>query len=149
MTCSNCGNEIPEARRVALPEETWCVDCVAADGDVERTEGVMLWHHKTAPELYTGPGVRTIRSFSRRGMHAQLPFSSYENPRMQASRRAQVELQETKAVMLELPPPENNFDEVRGGPSLPRATCHLDRPKVSPDGKCVECCVEWYARRNG
>lgn len=143
--CGNCGNEIPPARVAALPKETWCKDCVEKDGDVERITGVMIWEHKTAPELYMGPGVKAIRAASRRGNHANLPFTSYENPFLQKSRRAQVELQETKAVLQEKPEPE--FDSVLDGTSRVSASCHPERPKVSPDGKCLECCLDWYARR--
>lgn len=147
MTCANCGGPIPEARRLALPDETWCVKCVEQDGDVERITGTMVWDHKTAPELVTGHAAKVIRSYDRRGFHASLPFNSYENPRLQASRRAQVELQEVKATLLEIPPPEQKFTEVPGGPSIPMATCHKERPRVSPDGKCLECAVAWYERR--
>lgn len=145
MTCANCGQEIPKARRLALPGETWCVACVEASGDVERVQGAMVWNHKTGPELELGPGVPTLLRFSRRGPHASLPFNSYENPRMQASRRAQAELQDLKKVLRE--EPESEVEVVVDGVASIPATCHPDRPKVSPDGKCVECCVEWYARR--
>lgn len=81
MNCANCGMELSEARRLALPEEIWCKECVEESGDVTRLKGVLLWHHKTAPELYIAnqQAVETILRSSRSGVHAQLPMSSKKN----------------------------------------------------------------------
>jgi hypothetical protein len=144
MNCANCGEPLSEARQAALPSETWCARCVEESGDVERTTGVMVWDHKTAPTLITGHAAKTIRSYDRRGFHAALPFNSYENPRLQASRRAQQELQDVKAVLHEKPPPE--FDLVTDGTSVIPSRCHPNRPRATPDDKCVECAVAWYAK---
>src|SRR3954465_12621997 len=80
MKCANCNQPIPEARQLALPGETWCHSCVLESGDVERIKGVMLWHHKTSPEFYMGPGTEKILAHQRRGPHAQMAFTSKENP---------------------------------------------------------------------
>ncbi len=140
MNCANCGNAIPEARRAALPEETWCRKCVEADGDVERVRGAMTWEHKTAPTLVIGRAADIIRSYDRRGFHASLPMNSPNNPRMQASAEKQRDIQELHAIMREDPVIPKTYDDV------PRARCHPDRPKVGTSRLCVECAGKWYGR---
>ncbi len=138
--CANCGNEIPLARQQALLGETWCRDCVEADGDVQRTTGVMVWDHKTAPTLVTGHAADVIRSYDRRGFHAALPLNSPNNPRMQVSAEHQRDLQDLHAIMREDPVIAKTYNDV------PRAKCHPDRPKVGTSRLCAECAVAWYRR---
>ena len=141
VNCANCGEEIPTARVAALPGETWCVKCVAASGDVERTTGFMSWEHKTAPTLVLGPGADKLRQYDRRGFHASLPLNSPNNPRMQQAAEKQRELQDLKAIAREEPVIEKTYDDV------PRAKCHPDRPKVGTSNLCLECSIAWYERR--
>jgi hypothetical protein len=141
VNCANCGNSIPEARQLALPGETWCRDCVEADGDVERVRGAMTWEHKTAPTLVLGHAADIIRGYDRRGFHAALPMNSPNNPRMQASAAKQQDLKDLRSIMREEETPAKTYDDV------PRARCHPDRPKVGTSGKCYECAVKWYEER--
>jgi len=140
-TCENCGQPLSAARMAAAPEEKWCVACIEAAGDVERIRGVMLWHHKTAPELYTGPGTEKILSEQRKGPHAQMAFTSKNNPIMLKSLEtfnvsAELNLRERPQSREELAPVNQ-----------PMARCHPDRPRVTPKGHCLECALAYYERR--
>jgi hypothetical protein len=109
----------------------------------------MSWEHKTAPFIITSAevgekAIRELHRSSRRGVHAQLPFSVRENPSTLASR-----------------PPEGTtaeFDTIRteAGVRAPAARvtnvipakCHPERPAVTALSKlCVECSVQWYLQR--
>jgi hypothetical protein len=141
MDCGNCGKPLSEARRAALPQETWCRDCVEQSGDIDRIRGVMTWEHKTAPTLVLGHAADTIRKFDRRGFHAALPLSSPNNPRMQASAEKQRDFKDLHAIINEEPTIEKSYD------NIPRARCHPDRPKVGTSRLCPECAAAWYAKR--
>lgn len=142
MNCAKCGNPIPEARRQALPDETWCRDCVEADGDVARITGTMVWDHKTAPTLVLGRDAEIIRHYDRKGFSASLPMNSPNNPRMAQAAEKQREIQDLHAIMREEPVVPKTYNDV------PRAKCHPDRPKVGTSYLCAECAVIWYQRRN-
>jgi hypothetical protein len=140
MLCANCQQPISEARRAALPDETWCKDCVEKDGDVERIRGAMTWEHKTAPTLVLGHAADVIRGFDRRGFHAALPMNSPNNPRMQASAEKQRDLKDLRDIINEVPTIPKTYNDI------PRAACHPDRPKVGTSRLCAECAVAWYTR---
>lgn len=132
MNCANCDMEIPEARRIALPEERWCKNCVEEAGDVDRLKGTMLWHHKTAPELYIAnqQAVDLILRSSRSGVHAQLPMSSKKESAKTVAPPIRVDKEDLNLEVVELP-----------------ARCHPDRPRATPSGLCIECATEWYRIR--
>jgi hypothetical protein len=140
MDCIWCGNEIPKARQEAVPEEKLCKDCVEKSGDVDRIRGVMLWHHKTAPELYIGPGTEKLLAAQRTHLGANLPFTSKESP---FTRNAVATINLSEGLNLK----QRKMEEPNLVPELNPARCHPDRPRVSPDGKCVDCAMEWYRRR--
>lgn len=138
--CANCGAEIPAARTEALPEETWCKDCVEASGDVDRIKGIMLWHHKTAPELYIGPGTEKLLASQRTHLGANLPFTSKESP---FTRNAVASINLSEGLNLKQRK-EEPFNLI---PELNPARCHPEKPRATPDGKCVDCAMEWYRKR--
>jgi hypothetical protein len=140
VNCANCGAPIPPARREALPEETWCKDCVEKTGDVERIRGVMMWDHKTAPYIYTGPGTDKLLASQRTHLGANLPFTSKESP---FTRNAVATINLSEGLNL-----KDRKEEVPNLiPELNPARCHPDRPRATPDGKCLDCAMEWYRRR--
>ena len=142
MTCANCGVEIPVARLEALPGVETCVNCSMTP----QVKGRMVWDHKTAPTLEVCSPERfaNLTHLERRGFHAQLPLQSPNNPRMQAARAKQWDLQGTKRLMqtgteIECP----DAEAVMRHP----ARCHKDRPRINPTGDCLECALEKQARR--
>lgn len=141
--CIKCGNEIPPARILALPDEQLCKECVLAEGDVERTKGVMLWHHKTAPELYTQNqlAVATILRYSRRGAHAQLPLRG----RLNEEKRDQADQELRNLSLCIKEGPADTFERTDGL----LARCHPERPRATgyAGGLCLECATTWYAKR--
>lgn len=139
--CDNCGVEISAERKAAVPEERWCRQCVEEAGDVERIKGVMLWHHKTAPELFIGPGVDQILAEQRRGPHAQVNFVNRENAFV-------LKTLESKNVSEGLNLKDRLVETVtRETVNRPAARCHPDRPRINPRGECYECALKWYADR--
>lgn len=143
MNCTSCGNPITETRLRAVPNATQCVMCLQSDGDVERTQGFMVWDHKTAPELYTGPHVSRLRQLDRRGFHAQLPLNSCSNARL-AQSAGHLGGFEGLRDRNRQGDPEPTVEVAR--PSSPPSRCHPDRPRVNPLGLCFDCSVEWYAK---
>lgn len=125
----------------ALPGEQWCRLCVEADGDVQRIKGVMLWHHKTAPELYTGVGTEAILREQRKGPHAQMAFTPKGNTRMLKSLESF-----NVSDGLNLRNRVESREELEQV-NRPMARCHPDQPKATPDGKCLNCVKDYYARR--
>src|SRR5262245_1472279 len=156
-TCETCGQPLLAERLKARPGATHCVKCKELN-DEEKTIGVMLWDHKTAPriELSTSSSqgaVRSILRHSRRGVHAQLPLvSKGKAERAFATSDAPAS-------------PGAEFDSVRAyvrgeASSVPRdhadltdvrniipSRCHPTRPSISPSGLCLECALNWYAKR--
>lgn len=101
----------------------------------------MLWHHKTSPELYIGPGTEAILREQRKGPHAQMAFASKNNERMLKSLQnfnlsEGMNLRDRSVKMEEL-------EQV----NRPMARCHPDKPRATPDGKCLDCVKDYYARR--
>lgn len=135
--CEQCGQPIAAARLEAIPDATLCTECQSQD-DVPRVTGFMSWAHKTAPEIIIGPEAEVLRTYDRKGVHAQLPLGNRENIFTQMAeikREAISNLREKKLV------------KAVATVMVPRARCHPDRPKITPDGKCEQCAVDWYARR--
>lgn len=133
MNCANCGMELSEARKLALPEETWCKECVEESGDVNPTKGTMIWSHKTAPELYLAnqQAVDLILRSSRSGVHAQLPMSSKKEP-----------------AKVYIPGPLRERKEDLSLEVLnPPARCHPHLPRITPNGLCADCATNWYKIR--
>lgn len=138
MTCKNCGMEISVERQAAVPGEQWCKDCVEKAGDVEPIRGVMLWHHKTAPELYIGPGTDEILNGQRRGPHAQLGLGSKNSPVVVKS--LQTFNLSSSLNLKDRPEPPSTLEPAVFHPSR----CHPERPRVTPKGHCMECALLWY-----
>lgn len=139
--CANCGTEISSERREALPEERWCKDCVEKAGDVERVKGVMMWDHKTAPYIYTGPGTDKLLAAQRTHLGANLPMTPRESPFTLNAVSAQ---NVSEGLNLKGRKEKDCPNLVS---KLNPARCHPDRPRVSPDGKCLECAMKYYRRR--
>lgn len=139
--CALCREEIATTRLLALPTTTLCIRCV---GEVPKVEGFMTWEHKTAPTInITAPGdgmIEQYRKWTRRGVHAQLPFSSKSEP----FGRAPKPLIRTIAVSSELAEREIVLGSAT---NILHAKCHPDRPRVNPQGKCLECALHWYKVR--
>lgn len=145
--CITCGKEIPLARLQALPNTSQCIECIRDAGDVDLTEGYMSWEHKTAPVLITGPLTRILRRYSRRGPHAQLPLSSPKNPRIAQSVQAAENFRQTADLVRSNGALQTNVPEKRTVINTPRARCHPNRPRVTSDGKCLDCAITWYNKR--
>jgi hypothetical protein len=139
--CECCELEISQQRLEAIPNAKLCAICQQIQGDVPKVTGIMVWFHKTAPEIVIGRDAELLRPYDRRGFHAQLPMNSKNNPRMLQSLETQ---NLSQAIKLE-PPLE--YEVVSYFPS----NCHPDRPRVNVKGDCYECLVEhataWYTRR--
>lgn len=132
MNCQRCGNLIPEARQIAVPDERLCVDCVKELGDVDPIRGAMIYEHKTGPYLELTGDVEALLRNSRKGVHAQLPMSSKKRAEENQIGTFPSIVQKTE-ILLE--------------PALTlMARCHPDRPRVSPKGLCLSCSINWYRR---
>lgn len=142
--CINCGAEISAARRSAIPSASRCIACSEAN-DVEKTIGILTWDHKTAPtlQLSTEVGfqaIRTMQRYSRKGYHASLPLVSKSAAEKSLAASSQVRLAASiRDAIFDL---ECIESDARFIP----AKCHPERPALA-NGRCVECCVAWYARR--
>lgn len=103
----------------------------------------MSWEHKTAPELVLGPAADVLRSYDRRGVHAQLPLES--KARAQASTVAPQSVTERLDEGFDA---ENSVQDDRAPLSTTLCKNHPDRLAVV-NGKrlCAECAAEWYEVR--
>lgn len=128
--CTNCGAEIPAARRAALPATETCIGC----SEERKVQGLMVWDGKHTPilEVYAHGKLPP----DRKGFHASIGTNSVNNPRMVAS-VANFNL--SKQIKLEAPVAFNSATFIP-------ARCHSGRPKATPDGRCVECAVAYYVR---
>lgn len=135
MNCERCGKEIPEARRIAVPDERWCRDCVLELGDVDLIKGAMIYEHKTGGYLETTGNVGMLLANSRKGVHAQLPMAS----------KTRAEISHQAALINSSQRPELVIDLKS---TAPASRCHPDRPRVNPNGQCLECCLKWYEDTN-
>ena len=131
MKCEGCGEDIPQARLDALPTTKVCVTCSTE----EPVQGLLVWDGKHTPILQTYE--RGKMPEDRKGFHAQLPFNSTNNPRMVKS-MANLNLSD----QVKLKPPEEYTVT-----DQPPARCHPGSPRVTPDGKCLECALAYYKRR--
>lgn len=137
MVCKICETAISTARLAQIPDATLCTDCQSQD-DVPKMTGYMSWSHKTAPEIIIGPAADILRQYDRKGVHAQLPIVNRENIFIQHG-----ELRREAVTAAREPVLMKVVASVRTEPSR----CHPGRPKVTPDGSCTECAIEWYRRR--
>ena len=71
--CKFCGQEIPAGRLKILPNTTSCVPCVEKNGDVDTPVGIMIFSHKTAPEMVivTKEQAEAMNRVDRRGYKKQ------------------------------------------------------------------------------
>lgn len=130
--CEKCGEPIDEKRLVALPDTKVCVKCT----DEIPVTGYMSWEHKTAPTIIIGESAEQLRQYDRKGVHAQLPLNNPNNGLLQHHKQNQEA--KTNAGR------EQKLVSQQARVKTERARCHPDRPKVTPDGKCAECAIEWY-----
>lgn len=130
--CSTCGCEIPQARLLALPSTSTCVSC-STEAPVE---GLVVWDGKHTPILEVHEAGK--RPKDRKGFHADIGANSPNNARMVAS-MANLNLSD----QIKLKPPEP-YTPVVHTP----ARCHPTRPKAVPDGRCLECALQYYRERS-
>lgn len=135
--CDCCELPISEQRLQAVPDATLCAICLTIQGDVPMTRGYMSWEHKTAPTSIIGPDADKLRSYDRRGFHAQLPLASKNNPRVIASLGTQ---NLSVAIRPELPREDVELAPV----SFNASRCHPEKPRINARGDCAECAVSWY-----
>lgn len=133
MTCKVCNERISDARRTAIPGINTCVH----HSEAKPIKGFMTWEHKTAPtfQIVNDRQHEILQRFSRKGVHASLPMDS----RKRAESRGEIE-----SVVHRTHP----IYEVVGN-TIPSASCHPERLRVSSAGKCLECSQQWYAVRLG
>lgn len=69
ILCGKCGTALSEGRLKILPNATYCAPCVSSMGDVQEPVGIMIFSHKTAPEVFiTSPNhLEAIVRADRRG----------------------------------------------------------------------------------
>jgi rare lipoprotein A (peptidoglycan hydrolase) len=132
MRCTECHTVIPESRLAALPHATTCVSCSSE----EPLKGVMLWDHKTAPYIHVvTPQQHTrLKQHDRRSVHSHMPMGARTVTGMEAS------------VARSLTP---SSAVVHAADTRPRARkCpHKTEAQASWYGMCLECSLDWYARR--
>jgi hypothetical protein len=147
ITCKRCGKPISSQRLLALPLTDICIDC-RKDDDVSPIIGYMSWSHKTAPQLLTSleegeQNIRELHRYSRKGVHASLPLSSPRNPFVVASVRTTEGHAEFDSIRTE----DGDDASLERVADLLPATCHPTEPRVTPDGKCLTCALDWYRVR--
>ena len=133
--CEVCGSVIPQARLEALSDATTCVGC----SDTAKVTGLMVWSHKTAPEIVIARDAELLRPYDRRGFHASLPLGSYKNPRLKVPETQNLSQQ----IRLERPGEDEQLEVATATP----ARCHPDRPRINPRGDCLPCALALQARR--
>lgn len=146
--CSICKQPISQERLLAVPQTPYCISC-RKENDEEPIIGYMSWEHKTAPELLTSltegrEGIHELQRYSRRGPHTQLPLQSPKNPRIVASVRTVEGAAEFDSIRH---PQEGTDPPDQGVADFLPAHCHPERPRVTPDGKCLDCALNWYEVR--
>lgn len=67
--CGKCGEPLSEGRLKIVPNAKLCAPCLSSMGDVQEPVGIMIFSHKTAPEVFitTESHLSAIVRADRRG----------------------------------------------------------------------------------
>jgi hypothetical protein len=147
MKCATCDNEISAARLQAKPDATDCIDC-ATNNDEPKSVGYMVWDHKTAPyvEIDSITAIKFAGKRHRYGPHIQF------NPKeglygcaepMERARTLRDLMERLRRENRNLPDPDSGLEPVMAYP----ARCHPDKPRIGPNGLCLECALAIQAKR--
>lgn len=126
--CAVCEEELTEQRLRAQPNATHCVRCLVASGDVALTVGLIIWHHKTAPEVEIGTKLarETAGKKHMYGPHIRM------SPKTQSGVGV---VTKTSTV------------EIHSIFNAKHARCHASRPRFAPNGLCLECALRLQKQR--
>lgn len=122
-----CGVRISDSRLFALPNAVNCIVCALKD-DVQKTVGIMLWDHKTAPFIEIGTALARQEAGKKHsyGPHFRLGSKSPSANTVIASANTEVAFRLfTTDTLLTFP-----------------SRCHPDRSRIGPSGLCLPCSLE-------